>query len=148
MRVQDIIKTKGSEVISVLEDASIMDALRIMQSRGIGALVVLAPDGRLRGVMSEREVILALAHDGSRALDRRVRDLTMFGGPVVAPTDSIGDAMKIMTDRRARHLPVVSGSSVVGLISIGDAVKARLFEKIAENAVLQDIARRPRSLAA
>jgi CBS domain-containing protein len=148
MLVQDIIKTKGSEVIGVLEDASVMDAVRMMQARRIGALVVLAPDGRLKGIMSERELVSALAQDGARALNRPVRDLTMYAGPVVAPTDSVADVMKIMTERRARHLPVVSGSSVVGLISIGDAVKARLCEKITENAVLQDIARRPRSLVA
>lgn len=148
MRVQDVIRSKGNEVITVLEDASITDAVQIMQANRIGALVVLADDGRLRGIMSEREVVAALAHDGPRALGLRVRDLTLFAGPVVAPADSIIDAMKIMTEHRARHLPVVSGSSVVGLISIGDLVKARLFEKIAENAILQDMARWSRSAAA
>ncbi|HTV28813.1 MAG TPA: CBS domain-containing protein [Xanthobacteraceae bacterium] len=148
MRVQDVIKSKGNEVITVLEDASIMEAVQIMQRRCIGALVVTTTDGRLRGVMSEREVVAEVARHGTKALDKRVRDLTLFAGPVVAPGDSVGDAMKIMTERRARHLPVVSGRSVIGLISIGDAVKARLFEKIAENAVLQDIARWPRAAVA
>ena len=148
MRVQDVVRTKGNEVISVLEDMSVMEAVRIMQTHRIGALVVVASDGRLRGIMSEREIVSEIADHGTKALERRVRDLTLFAGPVVAPTDSIGDAMKIMTERRARHLPVVTGNSVVGLISIGDAVKARLFEKITENAVLQDIARWPRSVAA
>jgi len=148
MRVQDVINTKGNEVITVREDASVMDAVGIMQKRGIGALVVLAPDGRLKGVMSEREIISALIQHGTKALEQRVCDLAVFAGPIVDPADSVSDAMKIMTERRVRHLPVVLGPSVVGLISIGDAVKARLSEKIAENAVLQDIARWPRSVAA
>ena len=148
MRVQDVIKSKGNEVITVLEDVSIMEAVQIMQRRHIGALVVTTLDGRLRGVMSEREVVAEVARCGTKALEKCVRDLTLFAGPVVAPGDSVGDAMKIMTERRARHLPVVSGHSVIGLISIGDAVKARPFEKIAENAVLQDIARWPRAAVA
>jgi len=148
MRVQDVIKTKGSEVITVFEDASVMDAVRIMQTNQIGALVVLAQNGRFKGIMSEREVVSALAHGGTKALERRVRDLALVGGPVVAPGDSVAVAAKIMTERRARHLPVVLGSSVIGLISIGDAVKARLFEKIAENAILQDMVRFTRSATA
>ena len=148
MRVQDIIRTKGSEVISVCADASVVDAVQVMQSYNIGALVVVAPDGRFQGIMSEREIVSALAHHGIKALELHVRDLTLYGGPVVAPADSVGDAAKIMTERRARHLPVIAGSKVVGLISIGDAVKARLFEKIAENAILQDIARWPRPVMA
>jgi len=148
MRVQDVIKAKGSEVITVFEDASVMDAVRTMQAKQIGALVVLAQNGQFKGIMSEREVVAALAHDGTKVLEKRVRDLTLFGGPVVAPADSVAVATKVMTERRARHLPVVSGSSVVGLISIGDAVKARLFEKIAENAILQDMVRWPRSAMA
>jgi len=121
-----------------------MDAVRTMQTHRIGAIVVLAPDGALKGIMSEREVISALTHQGTKALEKSVRDFTPLGGPVVALVDSIGNAAKIMTEHRARHLPAISGPDVVGLISIGDVVKARLFEKIAENAVLQDVARWPR----
>jgi len=94
-------------------------------------------------VVSEREIVGALGDRGAAALDLRVSDLMLADRPTVAPTDTVRDAMTIMTERRVRHLPVVSEGSVVGLISIGDTVKARLSEKITENLVLQDIARWP-----
>jgi CBS domain-containing protein len=112
-----------------------------MQERGIGALVVVASNGQMKGVISEHEIIAALARHGKAALELRASDLMLRDRPTVAPTDSVRDAMTIMTDRRARHLAVILDGSVVGLISIGDTVKARLSEKIAENLVLQDIAR-------
>jgi CBS domain-containing protein len=148
MRVEDIIKTKGNSVITVTEDSSLGNAARIMKDQGVGALVVVTPAGRLHGVLSEREIVLAFANYSDDAAEVRVLEVTVIDGPVLAPTDRIIDAMKIMTERRVRHLPVVLEASVVGLLSIGDAVKARLSEKIAENLILQDMARWPHDLAA
>jgi CBS domain-containing protein len=143
MRVQDIIKTKGDAVITVAETIRVQQAVLVMRERAIGALVVTTLGGLLKGVISEREIVMALARHGRAALDLRVSDLMLSDCPAVTPTDSVRDAMTIMTEQRVRHLPVVLGYSVVGLISIGDTVKARLSEKIAENLVLQDIARWP-----
>ena len=148
MRIQEVIKAKGNRVITVPEDTSLKDATKIMEAHRIGALVVLMADGRLKGVVSEREIVSALARCGKSALELQVRELTMLAGPVVAPTDSINSAMEIMTERRVRHLPVVQLQAVVGVISIGDAVKARLSEKITENLVLQEIALWPRAATA
>jgi CBS domain-containing protein len=148
MRVQDVVKTKGDDVITVAETVIVKQAVRVMQARAIGALVVLASSGQLKGVISEREIIVALGRHGKAALDLRASDVMLPDCPSVAPTDSVRDAMTIMTEQRVRHLPVVLGGSVVGLISIGDTVKARLSEKIAENLVLQDIARWPASSVA
>jgi CBS domain-containing protein len=148
MLVQDVIKTKGNRLITVTEDASIKDAAKLMGSHHIGALVVLASDGRVRGIMSEREIVSALARCGKGALELYVRELTMLAGPVVSPAESILNAMEIMTERRARHLPVILDHSVIGILSIGDVVKARLTEKINENLVLQEIAGWHRAAAA
>ena len=114
-----------------------------MRERTVGALVVVSPAGQLEGVVSEREIVGALAQRAEAALDLRVSDLMLADRPTLAPTDTVRDAMTIMTERRVRHLPVVSEGAVVGLVSIGDTVKARLSEKITENLVLQDIARWP-----
>jgi CBS domain-containing protein len=127
MRVQDVIETKGGRVIKVPENASIKEAAKIMEAHRIGALVVLSPNGRLKGIVSEREIVGALARCGRSALELQVRELTMFGGPVVAPSDSIRGIMEIMTERRVRHLPVVQQQAVIGVISIGDVVKALTF---------------------
>jgi CBS domain-containing protein len=148
MLVQDVIKTKGNRLITVTEDASIKDAAKLMGSHHIGALVVLASDGRVRGIISEREIVSALARCGKGALELHVRELTMLAGPVVSPAESILNAMEIMTERRARHLPVILNHSVIGILSIGDVVKARLTEKINENLVLQEITGWPRAAAA
>ncbi len=141
MRVQDVIRTKGNDVIMVVETINVEQAARVMQERAIGALVVVASGGELKGVVSEREIVTALARHGKAALQLRVSELMLADCPAVTPMDSVHDAMAIMTDQRVRHLPVIMNSSVIGLISIGDTVKARLSEKIAENLVLQDIAR-------
>jgi CBS domain-containing protein len=119
-----------------------------MLERAIGALVVVTSDGQVKGVISEREIVVALARYGNKTLDLRAGDLMLTDCPAVAPTDSVRDAMTIMTEQRVRHLPVILDCSVVGLISIGDTVKTRLSEKIAENLVLQEIARWPAVSAA
>ena len=148
MRVQDVIKTKGPDVIKVVETIKVEQAVRVMQERAIGALVVVAGSGQLKGVISEREIVAALARHGKAALQLRASEVMVADCPAVTPMDSVHDAMAIMTEQRVRHLPVILNASVVGLISIGDTVKARLSEKIAENLVLQDIARWPSAPAA
>ena len=143
MYVGDILKEKGTSLITIGEEAHLLEAARLMWTRNVGALIVLAPDGRLHGVISEREIIKAIAqwHQSPVPL---VQDHMLAGGPIVAPSDSVLVAMHVMTQQRVRHLPVVRDRAVVGLISIGDIVKARLSEKIAENIVLQDMAGWPR----
>jgi CBS domain-containing protein len=125
MRVQDVINTKGNRVITIAEEASIKDAAKLMDSYRIGALVVLTADGRMKGIVSEREIVSALARCGKGAFELHVRELAMLGGPVVSPTDTILSAMETMAERRARHLPVVMNRTVVGVLSTGDMVKVR-----------------------
>jgi CBS domain-containing protein len=133
MQVGEVIQNKADTVFTIIKDAFLGDAARIMKKQGIGALVVITAAGELHGVLSERELVLAFAEFGHRAMDVFVHDVMIVDGPVVTPADHVVDAMKIMTDRQVRHLPVVAARSVVGLLSIDDAVKARLSEKIAEN---------------
>ena len=140
MRVEEILKTKGSSVFTVDAEAHLVDATRLMTRHSVGALVVLAHGGHLYGVLSEREIVTAMALRPN-VRDLLVEQVMLVEPPTVTPTDTIVDAMHLMTMRRVRHLPVINNRMLVGLISIGDVVKARLSEKIAENLVLQDIAR-------
>jgi len=146
MLVEEILTTKGSSVVTVDAEAHLVDAARLMTRHNVGALVVLAHGGHLYGVLSEREIVAAMAMRPN-AHDLLVEHVMLVGPPTVTPTDTIVDAMHLMTVRRVRHLPVITSRMVVGLISIGDVVKARLSEKITENLVLQDIARTAASLA-
>ena len=141
MRVQDILAHKGDRVVAVSEAAGLAQALRMMSEARIGALVVEDARGALTGVLSEREVVAALARRGAAALGRPVREAMVAAPATVGPQDAVTHAMAVMTERRARHLPVVSGGRVVGLLSTGDVVKSRLSEKTDEARVLQDLAR-------
>src|SRR5580658_1130245 len=113
MRIAELINAKGSDVITVLGTFRVRDAARIMLEQAVGALVVVRPTGQLEGVISEREIIAALALRAERALDLRMTDLMLPDRPSVAPTDTVRDAMAIMTERRVRHLPVISEGSVI-----------------------------------
>jgi CBS domain-containing protein len=140
MRVEQILKTKGSSVVTVDAKAPLVDAARLMARHKVGALVVLVHGGHLHGVLSEREIVAAMALRPN-AHELLVEQVMLVRPPTVTPTDTVVDAMHLITAMRVRHLPVINKGMVVGLISIGDVVKARLSEKITENLVLQDITR-------
>ncbi len=142
MLVSQILTAKGDLVISVAKSAPVFAVAKTLADERIGALVVIGADGHLAGVVSEREVVGALARYGVGALNRKVSDI-LVAATTIRPQDTVRQAMTVMTERRARHLPVVSDGQVVGLLSLGDVVKSRLSEKEAENQVLQDIARWP-----
>jgi CBS domain-containing protein len=106
----------------------------------VGAILI-CDGGRVLGVLSERDLALAVAVRGSELFKLTVGDLMSVEAPTATPDDSIRDVIQTMTEKRARHMPVLQGDSVVGMVSIGDVLKSRLAEKIQENAVLQDLAR-------
>ena len=142
MLVSHILKAKGDLVITVLVTAPLFAVAKTLADKRIGALVVVNKPGVLVGVVSEREVVGALARYGAGALNRQVSDV-MVVAATVGPHETVRHAMGVMTEQRVRHLPVVEDGRVIGLLSIGDVIKSRLTEKEAENQVLQDIARWP-----
>lgn len=141
MRISDVLKDKNHRLVTMPGSAPIGEAVSRMHAERVGALIVRSGSGRLLGVLSERDVVLGLDTHGTALVTMSVDDVMMLDVPTAAPTDSIADAMKLMTDRRARHLPVVEAGIVVGLVSIGDITKYRLAEKTEENSVLQDMAK-------
>ena len=128
MNVEAILKAKGREVATVAPDAAVSEAVRLLHSRGIGALVVSADGNRLDGIVSERDLVHALAQRGASVLDQRVSELMTRRVVTCTPNDTIAELMAEMTRRRIRHLPVVDRGDLVGLVSIGDLVKNRLEE--------------------
>lgn len=129
MLVAQLLSVKGSEVVSVFGSIRLRQAAQIMIEREVGALVVLTHTGQLDGVISERRIVEAIALRAEAALELRVSYLVWPAPPTVAPSDTVSEALAIMTRRRHRHLPVVSNGRVVGLVSLGDVAKARLSEK-------------------
>lgn len=124
-KIRDLLEEKGTQVWSVSPTASVLDALRLMVDKGIGAVLVMDQE-RLIGIFAERDLTTKIVLQGKSANDAVVNDV-MTGRPVcVSPVQTVDDAMALMTDKRVRHLPVVKDERVVGLISIGDAVKATI----------------------
>lgn len=137
MNVNDILKAKGRDVATVAPDTTVTDAVRLLHRRGIGALVVSADGNRLDGILSERDIVHALAAHGAAVLDRRVVELMTRRVVTCTPNDTIAELMGEMTRRRIRHLPVVDRGRLAGLVSIGDVVKNRLEEMESETTSLR-----------
>jgi CBS domain-containing protein len=126
MNVASILKSKGTNVVTVKPDATIAVAARELEAKGIGALIV-SEDGRtILGLLGERDVVRGLAVYGRSVDALRVADLMTRAVVTCAPEDSIAAVMAVMTRHRARQIPVVEGGALRGIVSIGDVVKHRL----------------------
>ena len=128
MKVTGLLATKGSDVTTVDPTATVRDVVATLHEVRIGALVV-SPDGAtVAGIVSERDVVAALARHGAAALDLAVTELMATDVQTCAPGDQVAGLMAVMTARRIRHLPVLDGGRLAGIVSIGDVVKARVDE--------------------
>jgi CBS domain-containing protein len=132
MNVETILRTKGRAVATIRADASVADCVRELKSRGIGALVVSSDGNHVDGIISERDVVHALADHGGGLLTLKIDALMTRRVLTCTPDDTVGDLMERMTERRIRHLPVVRDGILCGLVSIGDLVKNRLEEVVSE----------------
>ena len=140
MKVAEILKQKGQDVISVRPTESIETFAHRLRMARIGAMVVLGEDGKMAGIISERDVVHGIAEHGARALQMTVADLMTQRVVTCSPEDNIARIARIMTENRIRHLPVAEGGKLVGVVSVGDVVKNRLEEMSLEASVLRDIA--------
>lgn len=141
MIVKTVLKEKGSRVITVAPDASIADVCRLLTDHRIGAVPVCGPTGELTGILSERDVVRALAAHGSSCLTLQAADLMQQEVITGTPNDDINEIMKLMTEGRFRHLPIMEDGRFVGIISIGDVVKSRISEiELERDAMRQYIA--------
>ncbi|WP_132999070.1 CBS domain-containing protein [Luteimonas arsenica] len=135
--VRQLLESKGPEVFAISPDAAVIDAIRLMAEKGVGALVVLEPGGRLAGIVSERDYARKIVLEGRSSKDTPVRDI-MTADAVTVGLDEVAPAcMHLMTERRIRHLPVVVDGRVAGVVSIGDLVKAVIEEQQIELEQLQ-----------
>ena len=137
MTIRAVLSRKGNAVVDITPDISLMDAVKVLRQHRIGALLVVQ-DGRIEGVLSERDVVRAIGNHGAAALGHLVT--SAMTSPVItcAPGDTVASAMSLMTERRFRHLPVVEQGTLVGMVSIGDLVKHRIEASEAEAAALKD----------
>ena len=140
MQVREILSAKGGRVVTIRPDATVATAVHRLALERVGALVVSEDGSAIAGILSERDVVGALAEQGAGilAVDFRVGDLMTRRVVTCRPEDQVKTVMAEMTRRRVRHLPVVENGRLVGIVSIGDIVKSRLEEMELETLVLRD----------
>lgn len=120
--VRSVLRQKGPEAWSIEADSSVFNALRLMADKRIGALLVMS-QGKLVGVISERDYARKVALQGKFSRETHVREIMTSPVISVGPDDTVEDCMRIMTEGRFRHLAIVEGDKVAGVLSIGDLVK-------------------------
>ena len=121
MKVSGILQSKGSNVFFIGSNATVLEALKMMGEKNIGALPVI-DDGQLTGILSERDYARKVVLKGKTSSDTLVKDIMTPSPIVVSADDTIEKCMEIMSAKKIRHLPVVNGTTVTGMISIGDVV--------------------------
>ncbi len=144
MQVRIVLQEKGIDVVTAEPTTSLRDVVAMLDQHRIGAVVVSADGRRLEGIVSERDVVSALARDGAAALDRTAAEV-MSSGEVCTcvPDDTVESLMETMTERRVRHIPVVVDGALGGVVSIGDVVKSRISVLEHETRALQDYITNP-----
>ena len=128
MSIAVILKSKGSDIAKVAPTATIAEVVAQLSARRIGAVLVLDTAGQILGIVSERDVVHALAAKGAETLQMSAAQIMTQAVQTAAPQTSVAQAMEIMSTGRFRHLPVVSNGALVGIVSIGDIVKARISD--------------------
>lgn len=137
MTVRAILDTKGHNVLSVEPEAKLSAAVKLLSERRIGAVLVMS-QGRMEGILSERDVVRVLGERGAGVMEEPVSSVMTRKVISCRETDTVSEIMETMTHGKFRHLPVVEDSKVVGLISIGDVVKWRVSEYEREQEALRE----------
>lgn len=136
MLIEHILQRKGAEVVTIPSHAAVNQVVTALQDHNIGALVVTERSGDVAGIISERDVVRAIAAEGPDALDLPVRDLMSTELTTCGLRGTVHELMQLMTERRIRHIPVIDGGKLVGIVSIGDVVKTRIDELETETETL------------
>ncbi|MGD0193032.1 MAG: CBS domain-containing protein [Rhizomicrobium sp.] len=138
MQIKYILREKGREVVTIASDATISEAARLLARRRIGAVIVRARDGNIAGILSERDIVRAVADDSIAALGQSVSAHMTRAISTCSETDTVEELMEQMTRGRFRHVPVVEDDQLCGIVSIGDVVKSRLEETVREATTLRE----------
>ncbi|HEY4464521.1 MAG TPA: CBS domain-containing protein [Streptosporangiaceae bacterium] len=138
MRISDVLRVKGTEVVTVTADTTVRRLLAVLAEHRIGAVVVSADGTSVDGIASERDIARALAKRGAAVLSEPVTAIYTAEVFTVTPQTPLEEVGRMMTDHRIRHAPVVADGALQGIVSIGDVVKNRIDELETERAHLTD----------
>jgi CBS domain-containing protein len=138
VKVKDILKNKGPEVVTIWEEKSVQEAIDTMVQNKIGALMVLQSEGKLTGIITERDVLRAYHAHPDAAGSLAVKEIMTRKVIIGNSEDTLDYVESVMTGNRVRHLPIIAEKRLIGIISIGDVVKALSKESKIENRYLKD----------
>jgi CBS domain-containing protein len=136
MRIADVLRGKGGEVVTIKPDATVTELLDGLASHNIGAMVVVGPDG-VKGIVSERDVVRQLHTHGASVLSLPVEKIMTTLVSTASKSDTVDSLTLLMTENRVRHVPVLEDGKLIGIVSIGDVVKTRMQELESEHEQLQ-----------
>jgi CBS domain-containing protein len=138
MTVKTIISRKGSDVLTIEPTATLAAAVKLLAERRIGAVVITGADKQVVGILSERDIVRAVAGRGPASLDEQVGQVMTRNVVTCTADQTIPSLMERMTQHKFRHLPVVEDGRLAGIVSIGDVVKYRLEEMERESSALKE----------
>ena len=138
MRISDVLRVKGAQVVTVPPETTVRRLLAVLAEHRVGAVVVSRDGTSVDGIVSERDVVRALAVRDASVLSEPVTAIYTADVHTVTPATELEEVARIMTEHRIRHAPVMVGGSLRGIVSIGDVVKSRIGELETERAALTD----------
>jgi CBS domain-containing protein len=138
MRITDVLRGKGTRVVTIPPDTKVRRLLDVLAEHGIGAVVVSADGTSVGGIVSERDIVRAFAKRGAAVMSEPVTAIYTADVHTITPDISLDEVLRMMTERRIRHAPVVVDGTLRGIVSIGDVVKNRIDELETERAHLTD----------
>jgi CBS domain-containing protein len=140
VRISDVLADKGGHVVTVWPDTRLGYVTQLFDARKIASVVVTDRSGRQVGIVTDRELVRALARHGAQALELRASQVMLSPALACGPDDTVGEVLRLMTDNRIRHILVLRDAAMLGIVSIGDLVKIRLTDAELENRVLREMA--------
>lgn len=126
--IRDVLKNKGGSVVSINSDATVYNALELMASENVGALLVMDGD-QVKGIISERDYARKVILEGRSSLETQVRKIMTTKVLYISPDKTVEEGLVLMSDKHCRHLPVLEDNRLIGMVSIGDLVSANVAEK-------------------
>jgi CBS domain-containing protein len=138
MTVSIILAGKGRDIVTIEPSASLAEAIKVLAEKRIGAALILGADRRIAGIISERDIVRALAERGATVLGEPVSQTMTRKVETCNPNETVATIMERMTAGKFRHMPVVDQGRLVGIVSIGDIVKHRVQEMERESVAMRD----------
>ena len=138
MKVKDILAAKGSRVITVKKESTVIDAMKIFFGNRVGSLLVVDKDNNILGIIGGRDVLMAVINNLDDIKTLTVEKIMTTNLIVGTVDDDVDYIMTIMTENRIRHVPIMEGQELKGLVSIGDVVKSQMKATHVENKYLKD----------